>query len=450
MNVSNVELFGTKYAIKDLIGREDLEKEVTQINQTIQNNESNIAKRGILGMNDLSGAKVAFLGDSNCYEYATSGLMQSSVPGLSVINKSVYGATFKDNFVSQVDSLTAQDNPDYVFVWFGNNDVRRGTDIGVPQLSVNEMSLFTRGTAMGELNAGLLFLKQKFPTAKLCGVIINKPSDLDEDYWRYCFAMFNNIYKKWNVPVINFNDNLNISNFVPEQFSQYYKDGLHYNQSALQVINYKIISEMVTGLECSTDIDFNVVFTEHVNSLDGLTVAQVEELIQWTGKYQQPFNSNPNRSSWSGCVTIMTRKSTTKIVCLGTWSGNINLEEFWFVGYWMTPTHGKLRFLRAKDGIYTGAAPALTYEVKDGDNIDILSLGRIGIGVSIPNLAAIPSAVVTGMPDNIGPNSFHAIALNTVTGYTTWWAWTFNNAVYIGKALATDASITWSKIHDGT
>lgn len=114
------------------------------------------------------------------------------------------------------------------------------------------------------------------------------------------------IYKKWNIPIVNLNDCLNISNFVSTQFTTFYKDTLHYNKLGCERIRDIICSTMSTGLNSSGYIDYNDVYVETVEDIEENPI----KWIQFAGQFLQPFDADPLRCSWSGTREIINLSNT--------------------------------------------------------------------------------------------------------------------------------------------
>lgn len=134
---------------------------------------------------DISQAVVDILGDSNANEFGDTGVLTDKYPNMTIHNRAVYGESLINGFSRQVSEVDATNPPDYIIVWIGNNDVRRETLWGVPQLSVTTESDFQSGSCFGELNRGLSSLKRNCPKAQIIGVITNKPTDLQWTKWRF-------------------------------------------------------------------------------------------------------------------------------------------------------------------------------------------------------------------------------------------------------------------------
>ena len=83
---------------------------------------------------DISRAVVDILGDSNAYEFGNTGVLTDKYPNMTVNNRAVYAEGLINGFSRQVSEVDTTNPPDYIIVWIGNNDVRRGSLWGVPQL----------------------------------------------------------------------------------------------------------------------------------------------------------------------------------------------------------------------------------------------------------------------------------------------------------------------------
>ena len=386
---------------------------------------------------DISHAVVDILGDSNAYEFGDTGVLTDKYPSMTVHNRAVSGESLINGFSRQVSEVDATNPPDYIIVWIGNNDVRRGTLWGVPQLSVTTESGFQSETCFGELNRGLSSLKRNCPKAQIIGVIINKPTDLQWTKWRFFFGTMCEIYKKWNIPIVNLNDYLNISNFVSTQFTTFYKDTLHYNKLGCERIRDIICSAMSTGLNSSGYIDYNDVYVETTENIED----NPTKWIQFAGQFLQPFDADPLRCSWSGTREIINLSNTQqRIICTGTWYGDVNESVFEFFGIYRTYHNTAPKFYNTSNVDNAFMSPHMAMSVAG----DVLPLLRKGLTLSI-------NATLYGSCANLPAMSGDPSAINIVpcissTEYMMAFAWAWNGSLWLGNAAYGESTIIWNQI----
>ena len=385
---------------------------------------------------DISNAKVAILGDSNAYEFGTSDVLTEKYPDMQVDNRAVYGEGFLNGFDRQCHELTTENAPDYILVWAGNNDVRRGTAWGIPNLSVyGQYGSYASNTCFGILNNNLSYLKTTFPAAQIIGVIINKPYDLAWNKWRFFFGTLCEIYKKWNIPILNLNDCIDFSNFTPTQYSMFYKDDLHYNTLGLQRIRDKLCSIMATGCTNTGSIDYTDIYIETSENIE----SDPAKWIQWAGQYLQPFDSDPGRCSWSGCRSIYNLGTDQRIIAIGTWYGS--QSYFRFCGMFRTLTDSTLHYYDTEDTYNNGY---MNPQIAVQAGIDVLPMLRKGNSLSISaalydSCTNLPSGYTTGY------TAINIVPAISNTGFLMLYAWTYIGDIWLGNAAAGETTITWKK-----
>lgn len=385
---------------------------------------------------DISRANVAILGDSNAYEFGTSGVLTDKYPNMTVNTRAVYGEGFLNGFDRQCHELNTANSPDYILVWAGNNDVRRGTKWGIPNLSVyGQYGNYPADTCFGILNNNLAYLKTTFPAAQIIGVIINKPYDLAWNKWRFFFGTLCEIYKKWNIPILNLNDYIDFSNFTPAQYTMFYKDDLHYNKLGCERIRDKLCSMMATGCTESAMIDYTDIYVETAENIE----SDPAKWIQWAGQYLQPFDSDPGRCSWCGCRSIYNLGTDQRIIAIGTWYGS--QTYFRFCGMYRTLSNSTMHFYDTEDTYNNGYMHPQVAVQTAGDVLPMLKKGwsiaiSAGLYDSCTNLPTGYSAGYTAI--NIVPSISN-------TGYLMLFGWTWSGDIWLGNAGAADTTITWKK-----
>ena len=385
---------------------------------------------------DISNAKVAILGDSNAYEFGTSDVLTEKYPDMQVDNRAVYGEGFLNGFDRQCHELTTENAPDYILVWAGNNDVRRGTAWGIPNLSIyGQYGSYASNTCFGILNNNLSYLKTTFPAAQIIGVIINKPYDLAWNKWRFFFGTLCEIYKKWNIPILNLNDCIDFSNFTPTQYSMFYKDDLHYNTLGLQRIRDKLCSIMATGCTNTGSIDYTDIYIETSENIE----SDPAKWIQWAGQFLQPFDSDPGRCSWSGCRSIYNLGTDQRIIAIGTWYGS--QSYFRFCGMFRTLTDSTLHYYDTEDTYNNGY---MNPQIAVQAGIDVLPMLRKGNSLSISaalydSCTNLPSGYTTGY------TAINIVPAISNTGFLMLYAWTYIGDIWLGNAAAGETTITWKK-----
>lgn len=385
---------------------------------------------------DISNAKVAILGDSNAYEFGTSGVLTEKYPDMQVNNRAVYGEGLLNGFDRQCHELNTADSPDYILVWAGNNDVRRGTNWGIPNLSVyGQYGNYPTDTCFGILNNNLAYLKTTFPAAQIIGVIINKPYDLAWNKWRFFFGTLCEIYKKWNIPILNLNDCIDFSNFTPAQYKMFYKDDLHYNTLGCQIIRDKLCSMMATGCTLSSNIDYTDIYVETSENIE----SDPAKWIQWAGQYLQPFDSDPGRCSWSGCRSIYNLGTDQRIIAIGTWYGS--QSYFRFCGMFRTLTDSTLHYYDTENTYNNGY---MNPQIAVQAGIDVLPMLRKGNSLSIS--AALYDSC-TNLPSNYSTayTAINIVPAISNTGFLMLYAWTYTGDIWLGNAASGETTITWKK-----
>ena len=389
---------------------------------------------------DISHSIVDILGDSNAYEFGNTGVLTDKYPEMTVHNRAVYGEGLINGFSRQVSEIDTVNPPDYVIIWIGNNDVRRGSLWGLPQLSVTgNADSFYAGTCFGELNRGLATIKSNCPRTKILGVLINKPSDLEWSKWRFFFGTLCEIYKKWNVPILNLNDCINFSNFVSTQYTTFYKDSLHYNELGCQRIRDILCSAMTTGEGCTGNVDYNDIYVETSENIE----ASPEKWIQYAGQFLQPFDGDPKRCSWSGTRTIFNLSNTAqRIICIGTWYGDVNADYFRFAGFYRTLSNTALHYYDTEINAANCFNTTMT-AVQAG--VDVLPLLRKGMSLSI---AASLYNSCTNLPSGYSENytAINIIPAISSTGFMMAIAWTWSNDIWIGNVSVSDTNISWKMV----
>lgn len=385
---------------------------------------------------DISSAKVAILGDSNAAAFYESGVLTEKYPNMQINNRSVSGEGLLYGFDRQCHELSTDNAPDYIIVWVGNNDVRRGTKWGIPNLSLyGAYGTFPTDTCFGILNNNLSYLKSTFPKAQIIGVIINKPYDLAWNKWRFFFGTMCEIYKKWNIPILNLNDMIDFSNFTQTQYSLFYKDDLHYNHLGSERIRDKLCSVMATGCTSTGMIDYTDIYVETTENIE----ADPAKWVQWAGQYLQPFDSDPGRCSWVGCRSIYNLGTEQRIIAIGTWYGS--QTYFRFCGMYRTLTDSTLHYYDTEDTYNNGYMHPQVALQTAGDVLPILRKGNslavsAGLYDSCTNL---PTGYSTGYTAiNIVPSISN-------TGYLMLFAWTWSGDIWLGNAGAAETTITWTK-----
>lgn len=384
---------------------------------------------------DISHAVVDILGDSNAYEFGNTGVLTDKYPNMTVNNRAVYGDGLINGFAHQVSQIDINNPPDYVIIWIGNNDVRRGTGWGIPQLSVyGNSGDYPSNTCFGALNNALAYIKYNCPKTKIFGVIINKPSDLQWTKWRFFFGVECQIYKKWNVPVINLNDCIDFSNFVSSQYTTFYKDSLHYNKLGCERIRDIICSSMATGLNSTGSIDYDDVYVETTENIE----SDPTKWIQYAGQFLQPFDADPLRCAWAGTRSIINVNTEQRIICTGTWY-SVNLTSFRFFGIYRTLTDDTPHFY---DTQTTGNSGYLNTMVSIGTGIDVLPELRKGVSISI---SAPLYDSCTNLPTGYGAGytAINIVPCISNTKFMMCIAWTWSGDIWLGNAENGASTITW-------
>lgn len=385
---------------------------------------------------DISKAVVDILGDSNAYEFGNTGVLTDKYPNMTVHNRAVYGNGLINGFAAQVQNIDISNPPDFVIIWIGNNDVRRGTKWGIPQLSVyGSNGDYPSDTCFGALNNGLAYIKTNCPTTRIFGVIINKPSDLQWTKWRFFFGVECQIFKKWNVPVVNLNDCIGFSNFVTTQFTTYYKDSLHYNKLGCERIRDIICSAMTTGLSNTAMIEYDDVYVETTENIE----TDPAKWIQWAGQFLQPFDADPLRCAWAGTRSIINLGTSQRIVCTGTWY-SVNLTSFRYVGLYRTLTDSTPHYYDTEDLYNNGYLHPMVALQTAGD---VLPLLRQGKTLSIQQ--ALYSTCTNLPPEDAAPSAINIVPAISSTGFLMALAWKFDGEIWLGNCASTESTITWKK-----
>lgn len=396
---------------------------------------------------DIRHARLAILGDSNAAQFFTSNVLQSRLPEMAIDSYATWGDSLLSGLDRQATLLHSAATPDYILVWFGNNDVRRGTSWGIPQFSVyGGFGSYTAGTSFGNLNNYLADLKTTFPRAQIIGVVINKPYDLEWSRWRFFFGTVCNIFKKHNLPVLNLNDTIGFSNYIPTQKSAFYADDLHYNEEGCKRIADKLIGMMLGGCQDTGEIEFNDVYVETPENIG----SDPAKWIQWTGQFLQPFDGNPYRCSWAGTCTIHNlTDASQRIVASGTWYGYYDAagadSYFRFFGLFRTRFDPTPHFYDTETGgntTYLASAKTLTA----GEDIRFVLKRNESVTISNTLLPQCPNAP-TGFTS--GTKSITVVPGLASNGYLNCLAWSDRGDFWTGYSAPGSTKITWTKFSGG-
>ena len=388
---------------------------------------------------DVSSASVALFGTTTAYYFNKSKVMLEKYPDMKILDYTESDSTFVSTYMRKLKEIDLYNAADYCVIWFGDEDITENVDWGIPEISTLQpnASYYDETTTFGALNYMIAMLKSVWSTTKIIG-IINSDTYIDASKYRFFYGNICNIYRKWNVPIINLNDIINFSTFVGNQKREFYSSDTMLNLSGNRRIRDILCSIMSTGSTCTSNIDYNDIYVQTNENIE----VSPNKWIDYVVANFQPFNSNPNNASNTGCITIINKNANTqRIICVGTFYGASNGDGK-FVGLYRTLGNSALHYYDS-DVTTNNAFISSVVPLSAGTNVlPELRKGRtLAIDSKVypkcTNLphgysGSYPDITITGTVDSTGD-------LNT-------FAWASNGDIWTGKSAAGAAFITWEHI----
>ena len=388
---------------------------------------------------DVSSASVALFGTTTAYYFNKSKVMLEKYPDMKILDYTEANSTFVSTYMQKLNEIDLYNAADYCVIWFGDEDIAENAGWGVPYISTLQpnASYYDKTTTFGALNYTIATLKTLWPTTKIIG-IINSDTYIDASKYRFFYGNICNIYRKWNVPIINLNDIINFSTFVENQKRTFYSSNTMLNLLGNQRIRDILCSIMSTGSACTSSIDYNDIYVPTSENIE----VSPDKWIEYVVTNFQPFNSNPNKASNTGCITIINQKANTqRIICVGTFYGASNGKGK-FVGLYRTLGNSALHYYDS-DVTTNNAFISSSASLSDGTNVlPELRKGRtLAIDSRVyPKCTNLPHGYSGNYPDITITGAVDS------TGDLNTFAWAENGDIWTGKSAAGATTITWKPI----
>lgn len=391
-------------------------------------------------VNFLNGKSVVILGDSNAELFQNreplgNGKNWFELMGATCQRLAVGGSRCADVgqlwVGKQLENIPYDPNhkdPDYILFWCGGNDISARNNFGGFNANVyKNLNTLNRGKAFEGTEYVLRYIREVYPTSKIIGLIRNKPTGLNDFVFRYFFYIQNQIFQKYNVPVVdvtkcfNSTSQIGVSNQVYMQ-----SDGRHLTPLGCDRVAELVLGAMRGGLNCHTDFECH-----HFYYDDDTISASSDEAAYWVMNNIKPKAPY----SLSGNVYALNASLGTNYT-YAEWSGDGN-DCFGLRLRLFSPMD--IHALNTQHENEEYRVYVINADLHDAD-LHNLDNGRyIVIGGKGGTIAHNPiSDASVGFIVDVT----HVLA----TGFRYYNVQTFDNRFFVGHKFANETSISWNQL----
>lgn len=203
----------------------------------------------------IENAEIALLGDSSFARFNNYEVLTKHFKNAHVTNYSTEAAKWED-IAAQIRNIST--TPDIVLIWCGANDVPTGftSDFGghMGAPDVLDHTVPSVPTTVFEwIKYCLSLIKTLYPSAQIYNTIRATHPNKLRSAWEYYVFFQSAIMREWAVPVIDLQDVINFSTFIPAQNSMFTtSDGVHYTSECYARIMSKVANIIQSG--CPTTL----------------------------------------------------------------------------------------------------------------------------------------------------------------------------------------------------
>lgn len=386
----------------------------------------------------MAGQRIVMLGDSNAAGsgwYSVAGgvknetndgvfaVLREMLPKTTFKNYAVGGAGFVQgtNIMQQIENI--EGIPDIIFVWAGGNDISAyiggssAVVLNAPNMKDYNLEAFD-DSLYGKVNQTLYTLRQRYPFAKICGVIRTYKLNADFTSQRNIYGTISKLYQKYQCSIINLNDFSNVVDYITEQ-QDYWKDSIHYSEYCFRHLLAPIFyAAICNNLNINTYIPVDTLYFS-------------ESVISMTDPLAKLFDMNGNKtgtiiakslpaSDWGIYLGARPAKTVATAIKLPSVNNDISL-------------------VREKDGVKYSCKIDHTEFVEDGTNLATLTHGKYVFSKEAMEVSTgVPFTVKCGFVMDV-------TVAATGSKYAQIHCWD-DNSLWYGTMLKGQTAYTWRQI----